>query len=137
MKTYKLNAPANTIRKALIVLAAGILTVGTANANELHTYNKEKAEISNLKSENDELSFTVNYANAEGEKFQILIKDAEGNNMYSSFYSDKSFNKSFRVPAEKGKVVVILRTAKFKTEQTFEIVSEAKTIQEVSVKKLQ
>jgi hypothetical protein len=59
MKTYKLNAPANTTRKALIVLG-GILTVGTANANELHTNNQEKAEISNLKSENDELSFTVN-----------------------------------------------------------------------------
>ena len=139
MKTYKLNAPANTFRKAIVVIAVGIMTVGVAKANDLPTNNsnKEKAEISNLKSENDELSFTVNYANVDGEKFQILIKDAEGYSIFSSVYSDKSFNKAFRVPAENGKVVVVLRTAKLKAEQTFEIVTEAKIVQEVSVKKLQ
>lgn len=137
MTTYKVNTPANLFRKALVVFVAGTLTIGSATANHLHgVSNKEKAEISNLKSENDEVSFTVNYANAEGEKFQILIKDAEGFNLYSSVYSDKSFNKAFRIPSARGKVIVVLRTSKFKSEQSFEIVTEEKTIQEVSVKKL-
>ena len=81
------------------------------------------------------MSFTVNYANTDGEKFQVLIKDAEGFNLFSSVYSDKSFNKTFRVPAAKGKVIVVVKTAKSK-DQSFEIVTEEKTVQEITVKKL-
>ena len=136
MKTYKVNAPANLFRKAIVVLATGLMTVSVANAEHLPSkINAEKAEISNLKNEDDEVSFTVNYANTDGEKFPVLIKDAEGFNLFSSVYSDKSFNKTFRVPAAKGKVIVVVKTAKSK-DQSFEIVTEEKTVQEITVKKL-
>ena len=60
---------------------------------------------------------------------------ASGFNLFSSVYSDKSFNKTFRVPAAKGKVIVVVKTAKSK-DQSFEIVTEEKTVQEITVKKL-
>src|SRR5690242_10100167 len=116
METLKRYASLSTVtRKMVIMVLAVILTVPAAIASGGDTATTdENAAVYALRVENEQIFFVVKYDNAAGEKFEVSINDAFGENLYRGTFSDKSFNRVFRAPVENGKLVVVIRDAKSK-----------------------
>jgi hypothetical protein len=74
--------------------------------------------------------------NPTGGKFSVIVIDEEGNQIFQEIYTDKKFDKRFKLPkAEKNKLTFVIRN--FKTadvKQTFEI--NTKYVEDVVVTKL-
>jgi hypothetical protein len=85
----------------------------------------------------DKLVFNVKIVNAEGKKFSIIVKDTDGNTLFHNSYSDKKFNKLFQLPkSDDGKYKFIIKDDSGAQPQTFEVNSNVRFIEEVSVRKV-
>lgn len=97
------------------------------------------AVVKYLGTQDDMLVFNVAYPNADGSKFQLTVKDQDGNQLYQNTFSDKSFYKQFRLPkADKDKIIFVIRDGHHEADivKAFEININSRYIQEVAVKKL-
>jgi len=81
--------------------------------------------------------FNVSYANPDGNKFQVIVKDQDGTQLYQNLFSDKAFYKQFRLPrADKDRLVFIIRNGRdADVVKTFEVNVSSRVTQEVSVRK--
>jgi hypothetical protein len=102
------------------------------------TGQNEGAIIKYFGTQDDMVVFNVSYANPEGSRFQVIIKDQDGTQLYQNIFIDKTFYKQFRLPrADKDKIVFVIHNGK-ETDvvKTFEINVNSRFVQEVAVKKL-
>ena len=81
--------------------------------------------------------FNVSYANPDGNKFQVIVKDQDGTQLYQNIFSDKVFYKQFRLPrADRDRLVFIIRNGReADVVKTFEVNVNSRMTQEVSVRK--
>jgi len=81
--------------------------------------------------------FNVAYANPDGNKFQVLVKDQDGTQLYQNIFSDRAFYRQFRLPrADRDRLVFIIRNGKdADVVKTFEVNVNSRVTQEVSVRK--
>jgi hypothetical protein len=139
METFmlKTSATRSFTKKALLFLLVAVMAVSTVNAGVTDSNpGDETTTVYCLRVEKDQLFFVVTHANVTGEKFDILVNDASGENLYRGTFAGKDFSKVFRAPADNGKLVVIIRTRKVKDDQKFEIKAEEKIISETYVKRM-
>jgi hypothetical protein len=136
MKTITLNAI--TIgKKMVITLLMAVCTVSLAVANTGDsTINKEDASVSCLKVEEGNIYFNVKFQNADGGRFHLLVNDAVGDNLYHATFTGQHFDKVFRAPSDNGKLTIIIRDVKDKTNHTFELTTESKLVQQIYVKRM-
>jgi hypothetical protein len=117
-----------------------ILIVATAHAQSTATGagQNESTTVKYLGTQDDMIVFNVSYANPEGGKFQLTVKDQDATQLYQNVFSEKSFYKQFRLPrADKDRIVFIIRNGKdADVVRTFEINVNSRFVQEVAVKKL-
>lgn len=136
MKTITLRTHALG-KKMVIMLLVAICTLSAATANTPDsTIDDEKASVSCLKMEEGQVYFNVKFANADGGRFDIIVNDATGDNLYRATFAGKNFNKVFRAPVDNGKLVVIIRDMKERTSHAFELTTESKMIQQIYVKRM-
>jgi hypothetical protein len=136
MKTIMLNAPMFG-KKMVIMLLMVVVTLSSAIANTSDsTIDDDNASVSCLKMEEGQVYFNVKFENADGGRFDILVNDASGDNLYRATFTGKNFNKVFRAPVETGKLVVIIRDVKDKTSHAFELTTEARMVQQIYVKRM-
>jgi len=98
----------------------------------------EGATIKYLGTQDDLIVFNVSYGNPEGSKFQVIVKDQDGNQLYQNIFNEKTFYKQFRLPkADKDRVVFVIRNGKeADVVKTFEVNVNSRFVQEIAVKKL-
>ena len=89
--------------------------------------------VTYLGSGDEQMSFNMKYENAAGAKFLLTVRDSEGEILFDQVFTDKKFNKTFKVPSEMGKLSFVLRDMKTKQQQTIEINTERRFVEEVSV----
>jgi hypothetical protein len=93
-------------------------------------------EVKYIGTSDDALLFSVSVDNPTGSKFSVIVLDEEGNQIFQEIYTDKKFDKKFKLPkSEKNKLTFVIRN--FKTadvKQTFEI--NTKYVEDVVVTKL-
>jgi hypothetical protein len=136
MKTIMLNAFSLGKKTAFMLLAVMItLTSATAKVSD-STYDDENASVSCLKMEEGQVYFNVKFENADGGRFDILVNDVNGDNLYRATFTGKNFNKVFRAPVENGKLVIIIRDSKDRTDHKFELSTESKLVQQILVKRM-
>jgi hypothetical protein len=136
MKSIMLNAFSFGKKTAFMLLAVLItLTSATAKVSD-STYDDENASVSCLKMEEGQVYFNVKFENADGGRFDILVNDVNGDNLYRATFTGKNFNKVFRAPVENGKLVIIIRDNKDKTDHKFELSTESKMVQQIYVKRM-
>jgi hypothetical protein len=75
----------------------------------------------------------VKFLNPDGRRFDIVVNDSYGENLYQGNFGGKEFGKIFRAPVELGKLYVTIRPYGRKTGHKFEISSEARIVQETYV----
>jgi hypothetical protein len=125
------------VKKTVIMLLAVILTLNSATAKVSDsTIDEENASVSCLKMEEGQVYFNVKFENAEGGRFDVLVNDANGDNLYRATFTGKNFNKVFRAPVENGKLVIVIRDSKANTSHKFELSTESKMVQQILVKRM-
>ena len=136
MKSIMLNT-FSLVKKTVIMLLAVILTLNSATAKVSDsTIDEENASVSCLKMEEGQVYFNVKFENAEGGRFDILVNDANGDNLYRATFTGKNFNKVFRAPVENGKLVIVIRDSKANTSHKFELSTESKMVEQILVKRM-
>jgi len=136
MKTIMLKAFSLIKKTAFMLLAVTITYSATANVSDSTYEDDENASVSCLKMEDGQVYFNVKFENADGGRFDILVNDINGDNLYRSTFTGKNFSRVFRAPVENGKLVVIIRDGKDKINHKFELSTESKMVQQILVKRM-
>jgi len=124
------------LKKTAILLLAVMVTLTSATAKVSDSTYDDDATVSCLKMEEGQVYFNVKFENADGGRFDILVNDVNGDNLYRSTFTGQHFNKVFRAPVENGKLVIIIRDSKEKTDHRFELSTESKMVQQILVKRM-
>ena len=135
-----MNALFINIRKSLLTaLLGGASLVSLANGNgPVNGGNSANtAEVKYVPQEEGGI-FNVRYNNAAGSRFSLVVLDAEGDQLYSYIYSEKNFEKNFKLadPESFRKVVFIIRNLNDNTTQRFEVEAIGHEEEVVDVKEL-
>lgn len=137
MKTIMHNAFSYVKKTAVIMLAVMVtITAASAKVSDTTYEDGENASVSCLKLEEGQVYFNVKFENADGGRFDILVNDVTGDNLYHASFSGKSFNRVFRAPVENGKLVIVIRDGKDKISHKFELSTESKMVQQILVKRM-
>jgi len=128
------------VMSAISKLTLGVLlfTVVASAETKASTINPgdKITEVKYIGTSDDAVLFNVSVDNPTGGKFSVIVLDEEGNQIFHEVYTDKKFDKKFKLPkAEKNKLTFVIRN--FKTAdvtQTFEI--NTRYIEDVVVTKL-
>jgi hypothetical protein len=136
MKTITLNAIAIGKKMVItLVMVVFTLSVATANTGDSTIIN-QNASVSCLKVAEGQIFFNVKFENADGGRFHLLVNDGAGDNLYHGTFTGKNFDKVFRAPVDNGKLTIIIRDMKDKTNHTFELTTESKLVQQIYVKRM-
>ena len=97
----------------------------------------KNAVVKYLGQNGDMMMIQVQYDNTTGQKFNVTVKDPEGVTMFTQVFSDKKFDKKFRIPKiDNDKLTFIIKNVSENNAQTFEVNSNIRTVEEVVVKKV-
>ena len=135
METIMLNASltTSTFKKAILLLFIAVSASFAAMAQDSSVTTSPTPFVNFLKVQDGQLYFTVKYSNTDGRKFNVLVYNEDGENLYRGYFRGKNFGKIFMAPAELGKLQVTVRDFSGKIEHKFEISSEARVIREAYV----
>lgn len=117
--------------KKSIISAISKLTLGialTTGAGAVHAQSSvisadKNAEIKYLGTSNAEMLFNVAYDNPNGNKFSVILLDQDGTSLFQEIFTDKKFDKRFRLPlTDKERVTFVIRNFKdVELKQSFDI----------------
>jgi len=96
------------------------------------------AEVKYIVGSDGEYLFNVVYNNVSGNRFTLMVLDADGNQLFQSQYSDKKFDKKFRLadPDEFGRLTFVIRNNRDNSVQRFEVNSSSRLIEDIEVKEV-
>jgi hypothetical protein len=125
----------STISKLTLVIALGA-TFMSVHAQSVIPPVDKTADIRYLGATGENLLFNVTYENPNGSKFSVIVLDQDGTPLFQEVYSEKKFDKRFRLPkAENRKVTFIVRDFKdADLKQSFEI--DTRITEELEVTKV-
>ena len=124
------------VRNAFFVSFLVVLSVVSVHAQKASdTTGTAPATVSYLGAANEQMSFNLKYENTKGERYAVTILDSEGNTLFDGSFSEKKFNKTFKVPAEIGNLTFIISDSKNRAEKKFAVTTERRVIEEVYVTK--
>lgn len=131
------------VRNLFFALFLAVMTAAGASAQVVQTsYSTpvtpavSQPVVTYLGSDEEDMSFNLKYENADGAKFLVTVLDKDGETLFGQVFSDKKFNKTFKVPAELGKLSFVIRDLKTKTQKSVLVSTERRFVEEVSVTKV-
>ena len=124
---------ASKLKSALLVLAIGMFSFTAVQANPVTGNPGNEATVTSLGVVSGEMIFKLKYENINGDHLEVVLIDKDGTRLYRQVFTDKSLSRTFKVPAEVESFVVKFTNLKTKEEQKFEIKTQVRTIEEVSV----
>lgn len=136
MKTIMLNALSFGKKTVIMLLTVMVTLTATARVSDTAFDDDDNASVNCLKMEEGQVYFNVKFENADGGRFDVLVNDVNGDNLYRATFTGKNFNKVFRAPVENGKLVIIIRDSKDKTDHKFELSTESKMVEQIIVKRM-
>ena len=124
-----------------IALFIGISVVGFANGSDSlgrHSADASAAEVKYIAGKDGDVLFNVVYNNAAGQRFSVLVLDEFGNQLYQNFFSDKKFDRKFKLadPESTNSLTFIIRNYGDNSVQRFRVDASNRLIEEVEVKEV-
>lgn len=131
---FKLPSKISTMKKLLLTafLIGNSIFISYAGPVRPGDKNKEVA-VTSLGVSEGKVKFNLKCQNADGDKFYVELMDTEGNKLYKEMFTDKHFNKTFVASSDLGKIFLIVTNVKDKSRHKFEISTEERIVQEVSI----
>jgi len=129
------------IRKALtsltltVLLATGAL-ITRANGHDPIGSPKgsaSTAEVKYIGGSQGEPIINVVYSNTAGSRFSLRVLDADGNQIFQSFYSDKNFDKKFKILDVDNKLTFVIKNYQDNSTQSFEVNSNTHLEEKIEV----
>ncbi|NCI51761.1 hypothetical protein GWC95_17685 [Sediminibacterium roseum] len=119
-----------------VLVAALFLTANASTGGKTIT-TSDKAEVKYTGTDKENLlSFNVKYSNPAGNTFNLTVLDANGELLFKSFYGDKQFDKTFKLPKfENGKYAFVIEDSKTSYKEKFAVSVTTEVIENVSVSK--
>jgi len=136
-----MNALFISIRKSLLTALLGgasLMSLANGNGPAGGGNSANTAEVKYVTQKDGDGIFNVRYNNATGSRFSLVVLDGDGDQLYSYVYSDKNFEKNFKLadPASFRKVVFIIRNLNDGSTQRFEVEARGYEEEVVDVKEL-
>jgi len=105
-------------------------SAGSTNANT--------ADVKYITDKDGGYLFNVVYNNISNSRFSVVILDANGDQLFQSHYSDKQFNRKFKLaqPEEFGRLTFIIRNLADNTVQRFEVDANSRLVEDIEVKEV-
>ena len=120
-----------------VVCAAGVhAQVVQASYHAPVTPAVSQPVVTYLGSGDEQMSFNLKYDNVAGTKYLVTVLDSEGEPLFDQVFTDKKFNKTFKVPVEMGKLSFVVRDVKTKLQKKIEVNTERRFVEEVSVTRI-
>jgi hypothetical protein len=118
------------------LLAAAMFLSASASTGTT-TAVTDKAEVKYTGTDKDNLlSFKVKYENPSGNTFNLTVLDANGEAIFRSFYGDKQFDKTFKLPkVENNKFTFVIEDSKTAHKEKFDVNVQTQVVENVSVSK--
>ena len=131
---------ADTLSVLSIALAGNSLIT---RANDSHPIGDPKgsastAEVKYIGGAEGNRIFKVVYNNDEGSRFSVRVLDADGAQLYQGFFSDKKFNKTFKITNadNSGKLTFVIRNFQDNSTQSFEVDYNTRLVEDIEVKEV-
>jgi hypothetical protein len=124
---------------SMTLVAPSIALVAGAHAHDHeHPGSASLADVKYIGAQEDGSLFNVLYNNKTGAKFTVTVLDGEGNRIYQAIYSDRNFNKKYKVldAGNYGKLIFVIRSFADNSIQRFEVNSNAQVIEDIEVKEV-
>jgi hypothetical protein len=135
-----MNQIISNIKKVLalsVLLITGSLVSRAAGNNEpeKHTGSASSAEVKYIGSTEGDPMFNVVYNNSTGARFSVKVLDNEGHQLFQGVYTDKKFDRKFKVAdaANYSKLIFVIRNFQDNSVQSFEINSNTRMVEDVEV----
>jgi hypothetical protein len=123
------------IKPALFVFfIAGMLQAAPVQAADKPT--ETPVEIKYLGSKEGRLLFQIHFTNPNGEEINLVLRDENGNVIYTDVVRDKVYSRNIRfeeIESNNIKLTLSLRTRKEVQSKTFEIKRSTRVIEDVAV----
>ncbi len=138
MKKNSFKIFVRKIAGALFISAFISATVAAAQIPVNTAFHETVVSVKYLGADNDSYVFNVAYNNESGEKFLLRITDADGNTLFAGTYTDKKFDKRFKLLKEgsDGKLKFVIKNLKDNSVQTFEVTTTSQVVEDVVIRKI-
>ncbi|HTJ11686.1 MAG TPA: hypothetical protein VL547_06665 [Dinghuibacter sp.] len=131
----------NTLRAAATLFLSGLFFLH-AGATKAQSH-KDKADAVNpvnvtyIGSQDGNYIFDVAFDNNAGDTYYVAVVDDAGNTLYKGLYTDKKFDKKFKLPPgeEINSVSFVIRNLKSNSSYTYAVAAQQRSVEEVSVKR--
>jgi len=133
MKKQSVQTIAKRFFLGNLLAATLFLSAGAASA----TPSTDKAEVKYTGVDKyNQLSFNVKYSNPSGNTFTLSVLDENGESLFKSFYGDKQFDKTFKLPkSEVSKLTFVIEDGRDSYKQKFDVNIKTQIIEDVTVSK--
>jgi len=139
-----MNQIISNTKKALKGTALSVLLITgslISRAGNNEPIEKEKpgsassAEVKYIGSNEGDPMFNVLYTNSTGARFSVKVLDNEGHQLFQGVYTDKKFDKKFKVAdaASYSKLIFVIRNFQDNSVQSFEVNSNTRMVEDVEV----
>jgi hypothetical protein len=129
------------LKRSISALLIAALISANTNASEIQAHtalHESTATVKYIGADSNSYTFNVAYNNEGGEKFSLRIMDEAGNTLFTGTYSDKKFDKRFKLMKEDvdGKLSFVIKNFKDNSVQTFQVTTTSQTVEDVVIKKV-
>ncbi|HEY4110528.1 hypothetical protein [Puia sp.] len=124
---------------SLFFAGMSLATLANGPHDPIGDKSESTAEVKFIGSNAGGYSFNVLYNNTAGARFSVAILDEFGDQLYQHFYTDRKFDKNFRLPDPEsyGKLVFVIRNLSDNSVQRFEVHADSRVVDEVKVKEVE
>jgi hypothetical protein len=136
-----MNSSAAKVLGSLFLSATLFFHASASNAQVATTTGKtddaSAASVTFIGSQDGDYIFDVQFDNASGDSYYVAVVDDSGNTLFKGLYSDKKFDKKFKLPAgeEINKVSFVIRNIRSKNVYTYAVAAKERQVEEVSVER--
>jgi hypothetical protein len=136
MKKQTIQTIAKRFFLGNLVAAAMFMSANASTGTTTSTSDKAEVKYTGVDKDNQLLSFNVKYTNPTGNTFNLTVLDANGEYLFKSFYGDKQFDKTFKLPKlENGKFTFVIEDSKASYKEKFDVNVKTQIVENVSVSK--
>ena len=131
----------NTLRAAATLFLSGLffLNAGAtkAQSNKENPANANPVNVTYVGSQDGNYIFDVQFDNNVGDTYYVAVVDDAGNTLFKGLYSDKKFDKKFKLPPgeEINNVSFVIRNLKSNAAVTYAVNTTQRQVEDVIVKR--
>ena len=134
-----MNISISRVVASMFLSTLFFLNAGATKAQKNHGGNETTSpvNVTYLGSEDGNYIFDVQFDNNVGDTYYVAVVDDAGNTLFKGLYSDKKFDKKFKLPPgeENNNVSFVVRNIRSNASFTYAVNTKERQVEEVVIKR--